>query len=87
MFFREASGEADCSTQHSHPPGIRDERALEAQATITVVGGTISAADGDLALPWLGQLGQFFAIGEELQPCKLWHQDSIPSECQRLPWQ
>ena len=37
--------------------------SLEALASIAVAGGTISAADGDLALPWLGQLGSFFAIG------------------------
>ena len=37
--------------------------SLEAVASVTVSGGTISAADGDLALPWLGQLGNFFAIG------------------------
>ena len=37
--------------------------SLEALASVAVSGGTISAADGDLALPWLGQLGNFFAIG------------------------
>ena len=41
--------------------------SLEAIASVAVSGGTISAADGHLALPWLGQLGNFFAIGME------WH--------------
>lgn len=69
VFFREASAESDSSAV---PPGIRNERSLEAQASVIVTGGTISAADGNLALPWLGQLSNFFAIGTELQPCKLW---------------
>ena len=68
VFFLEASGDSDSS---AIPPGIRNERSLEAQASITVIGGTILAADGDLVLPWLGQLSSFFAIGNELHPCKL----------------
>ena len=46
------------------PPEIKGELSLEAQASITVTGGTISAVDGDLALPWLGELADFFAIGK-----------------------
>ena len=45
--------------------------SLEALASVMVSGGTILAADGDLALPWLGQLGSFFAIGTHHEPTNL----------------
>ena len=60
VFYREAfSGLQGAAA----PASISGELSLEAQASVTVTGGTISAAEGDLALPWLGQLGSFFAIG------------------------
>lgn len=44
--------------------------ALEAQASVMVSGGTVSATDGDLSLLWLGHLGNFFAIGIHTLPCR-----------------
>ena len=60
VFYREAPSGLQGAAA---PASIRDELSLEAQASITVTGGTISASEGDLALPWLGQLGSFFAVG------------------------
>ena len=34
----------------------------EAAASVAARGATFSAADGDLTLPWLGQLGDFFSV-------------------------
>ena len=55
---------------------------LEALASVAVSGGTISAADGDLALPWLGQLGNFFAIGTH---CASFSCVSINGTCAVIP--
>lgn len=60
VFYREAPNGLQGAAA---PASIRGELSLEAQASVTVTGGTISTSEGDLALPWLGQLGNFFAIG------------------------
>ena len=60
VFYREAPGGLQGAAA---PASIRDELSLEALVSITLTGGTISACEGDLALPWLGQLGSFFAVG------------------------
>lgn len=35
---------------------------IEAAASVAARSATFSAADGDLTLPWLGQLGDFFSV-------------------------
>ena len=35
---------------------------MEAVASVAACGATFLAAAGDLSLPWLGQLGDFFAV-------------------------
>ena len=65
VFYREASGGLQAVAA---PASIRGELSMEAQASVTVTGATISASEGDLTLPWLGQLGNFFAIGERVCP-------------------
>ena len=60
VFYRELPGGLQGA---ACPASIRDERSLEAQSSVVVTGATVLASDGDLALPWLGQLGNFFAIG------------------------
>ena len=44
--------------QHQHQAAP----AVEAVASVAARGATFLAAAGDLALPWLGQLGDFFAV-------------------------
>ena len=65
VFYREAPGGLQDAAA---PASIRGELSMEAQASVTVTGATISASEGDLTLPWLGQLGSFFAIGEQICP-------------------
>ena len=69
VFYREAQAGL---LSMAVPPEIKSELSLEAQANITVTGGTISAVDGDLALPWLGQVANFFAIGRALPEVNTW---------------
>ena len=63
VLYREAPGGLQGAAS---PASIRGEVSMEAQASVTVTGGTISASEGDLTLPWLGQLGNFFAIGAQM---------------------
>ena len=46
----------------------QQQQAVEAVASVAARGATFLAAAGDLALPWLGQLGDFFAVAYSADP-------------------